>query len=144
MSTIDTSQATIDEIRAIGKRIRRAIATARRGQRDGEMDVARAKGYVIGRIDNLLRFVREHPAITDVPWDARRDYFYGLQYIGIVAQVEPIVAARENKDDLRTLETKADLPRGAAGHGSCCRCGRDLSNHKSVADGIGPECARKG
>jgi len=143
MST-DDSHATAAEIRAIGKRIRRAIATARRGQRNGEMDGVRAKGYVIGRIDNLLRFVREHPNIDEVPWDARRDYFYGMQYIGIVANVEPAKAAREDKDDLRTLETKADLPKGAAGHGSCCRCGRDLSDPKSVAAGIGPECARKG
>jgi len=108
------------------------------------MKPAEAKGYVIARVDNLLRYLREHPGVILVPYQARRDYFYGISYIGIGQMPEPIPAARDEKLGLRELEVKANLPRGVAGHGSCMRCGRTLTDPKSVQAGIGPECIKKG
>jgi hypothetical protein len=44
------------------------------------------------------------------------------------------------------IDSGTELPAGVEFRhsGSCCRCGRELTNPASLDSGIGPECAKKG
>jgi len=131
----------------VAARLKRAIVHSRTARRKGKMDDNHARGYVIGRMYNIVQYAQDHPGeaieAEAEAWGKPRRYWNdGAQFIGWENPPGFVKAARDH-EDLRTMEEHAHLPRGAAGYGSCRRCGRTLTNPLSVARGIGPECIKK-
>ena len=77
------------------------------------------------------------------------DYWEDRTYLGKITPAGQFVRSKDCTDEqAKSVETVALDPLAAALHygrltGQCSCCGRELTNHKSVEDGIGPICREK-
>ena len=135
----------------LAKRLHGTIKKVRKGVKRKEIAEDKAKGMVIGRMQNILSYIKEikdtpnfeiHPAIIT-------SYEMGERYLNIN---DVLALSLEQKEkglidrcdmSLNDLEMKANVQEGISGHGYCTKCGRTLTNVSSVASGIGPICATK-
>lgn len=129
------------------------MARSRKMVKEGLMTEEDARGYVIAKMENLLRFVRENESIegmNDLTLAPREAWIKGSQFVKLSSFVRDagkinklVDIAKEGKYGLREMEEDAGLKPMSAGLGSCMRCGRTLTDPQSVARMIGPECIKK-
>lgn len=124
------------------KRAQRATWNCNTKVRKGKMTAIEARAFVLQRLDNILRYMRENGInMVDLEWGDRGKIHNVFRYVGIFHKAcEDSIIINEN---LRALEERANLPPNSAGLGCCMVCGRTLTDPKSVKAGIGPVCAGK-
>lgn len=133
-------------------RLNRAVTNERKWVYDDKNHLVDAKAKILSLMDNLVRFIREHPELPNLVFQRRVSnvWFDAVQFVGLVKEkwstsspqsLSYVVNSKQI--NLTVLEDLAGLPPGATRFGTCMICGRPLSNQKSMERGIGPECEKK-
>jgi hypothetical protein len=143
---MDLEKLSPDQIlRRLAARLRHTINIARKGIRTKTMTDLEAKGIVIGRIENILRYSKENKNKPDfkIPSVTVSAFNDGLRFLTIFETFKNKSIIDISDLTLPDLEKSANVPQGTSGRGYCMRCGRTLTALDSVVAGIGPVCSGK-